>query len=56
MITVKLLRPARINHEAGDIVEVSPAQFGHLISTGSAELVGVETPEEKKPARKTAKK
>lgn len=35
---VRLLRDARINHKAGDIVEVSPAQFNFLVSTNSAEL------------------
>ena len=56
---LELLKPARINHEAGDIVEVSPAQSSFLISVGAARPVGVfrETPEEKKVAtRKTAKK
>ena len=40
---VKLLRAARIRHEAGEIVEVSPAEAGFLISTESA--VPAETPE-----------
>jgi len=50
---VKLLRAARIRHEAGEIVEVSPAEAGFLLSTGSAERVTEapalmrETPEEK---------
>ena len=33
---VKLIRAARIRHEAGEIVEVSPAERGFLLSTGSA--------------------
>ena len=33
---VKLIRAARIRHEAGEIVEVSPAEAGFLMSTGSA--------------------
>ena len=33
---VKLLRDARINHKAGEIVEVSPAECFFLTSTGSA--------------------
>ena len=33
---VKLLRAARIRHEAGETVDVSPAEAGFLISTGSA--------------------
>ena len=36
---VKLLRDSRINHQAGEIVEVSPAAAGFLISVGSAEPV-----------------
>ena len=48
---VKLIRAARIRHEAGEIVEVSPAEAGFLLSTGSAEEyfepVKRETPEEK---------
>jgi hypothetical protein len=59
-----LLKPARINHAAGDIVEVSPAQASFLISVGSAQpveirrettMVTAETPEKKAP-RKTTKK
>lgn len=38
---VKLLRDARINHKAGEIVEVSPEEKGFLVSVGSA--VEVET-------------
>ena len=49
---VKLLRAARIRHEAGEIVEVSPAEAGFLLSTGSAVTVAEaaekrETPEAK---------
>ena len=36
---IKLLRDSRINHLAGEIVEVSPEQGGFLLSVGSAELV-----------------
>ena len=56
---VKLLRDARIRHKAGEIVEVSPAEFQFLTSTGSAVEVAVspakiETPE--KPIVKTEAK
>ena len=49
---LRLKRAARIRHEAGEIVEVSPAEAGFLLSTGSAERVEEtnakrETPEEK---------
>lgn len=36
---VKLTRDARILHKAGEIVEVSPAAAGFLISTASAVAV-----------------
>ena len=36
---VLLKRAARITHNAGDIVEVSPDVAQFLLSTGSAELV-----------------
>ena len=58
---VKLLREARIRHEAGEIVEVSPAEAGFLMSTGSAVRVSEyaparETPEDaaEKETRKEA--
>lgn len=49
-----LKRAARIRHEAGEIVEVSPAEAGFLLSTGSAVYPTVkaekpETPEAEKP-------
>ena len=50
-----LRRAARIRHEAGEIVEVSPAEAGFLLSTGSAEPViereARETPEGKMEPR-----
>ena len=42
---VKLLRDARINHKAGEIVDVSPAEFHFLVSVGSAVEVAVNLPE-----------
>ena len=67
---VKLLREARIRHEAGEIVEVSPAEAGFLLSTGSAveitaapkkretpeDLLKAETPEAEVQPKKTAAK
>lgn len=46
----RLLRDARIFHKAGEIVEVSPAQFECLRSIGVAEKVTEEKP------KKTTKK
>ena len=57
---VKLIRAARIRHEAGDIVEVSPAEAGFLLSTGSAveiyEPTVRETPEGKTEPKVLRKK
>ena len=64
---VKLLRAARIRHEAGEIVEVSPAEAGFLFSTGSAvevkekretpeDAAVIETPETAKPKTTRKKK
>lgn len=36
---VVLLRDARIKHKAGEIVEVSPAEFDFLVSTQTAKPV-----------------
>lgn len=41
---VKLLRDSRILHKAGEIVEVSPAEFNFLTSVGSAVEVAVKAP------------
>ena len=53
---LKLTRAARIRHEAGEIVEVSPAEAGFLMSTGSAVRMIEEapkTPEEEAEAPET---
>ena len=45
-----LKKAARINHEAGEIVEVSPAQANFLLSVNAAEIIRSErreTPEKK---------
>ena len=66
---VRLLRDARIKHSKGEIIEVSPEEYVFLTSVGSAEPLdevkvetpeaavaeAVETPEKKKPTRKTKK-
>lgn len=44
---VRLLRDAKIQHKAGEIVEVSPAEANFLLSVKSAEKVA------EKPKRKT---
>ena len=54
---VKLLRDARINHKAGEIVEVSPTECAFLTSVGSAVEVAVKVPSvEPKVEKKTEKK
>ncbi len=50
---IKLLRDARIRHHAGEIVEVSPAEAGFLISTASAELMKAPERETEAPERET---
>lgn len=57
---VRLLRDARIKHAAGEIVEVSSAEFNFLVSIKSAEPVvetavvesAAEVPEKPKRTRK----
>ena len=52
---VKLIRAARIRHEAGEIVEVSPAEAGFLLSTGSA-VPYTEPVKEEKPEKQEDEK
>lgn len=54
---VKLLRAARIRHEAGETVKVSPAEAAFLLSIGSATPVEEkkETKAEEEP-KKSKKK
>lgn len=57
---VLLLRDTRIQHRAGEVVEITdPAVLANLFSSRSAEALGAEAPEtpekpEKTTARKTA--
>lgn len=55
---IRLLRPARITMNAGEIVEVSPDQARFLLSVGSAEIVRPEMKEtpEKATTKTTRKK
>lgn len=53
---VKLLRPARIRHEAGETVEVSPAEAGFLLSIKSATKVEEEKEVKAEPEKKKSKK
>lgn len=54
---IRLLKAARINCNAGEIVEVSSAQAGFLLSVGAAEVVKEEQQETvKQPSTKTVKK
>lgn len=55
---VLLTKAARINHNAGEIVEVSPAQANFLLSVSAAgpiENAQRETPEKKTARRKADK-
>ena len=52
---VVLLRDSRIRHKAGETVEVSPAEFSFLVSTGSARPLGTAA-EAEEPKKKTTRK
>lgn len=52
---IRLLRDARINHKAGEIVEVSPAECHFLVSVGSAVEVAVNPPIAEVPEKTTVK-
>lgn len=51
---VELIHNARIRHFAGEVVEVSSAEYNFLISVGAAKPVAAKV--EPKPAKKSAKK
>lgn len=52
-IKIRLTRPARIRHEAGEIVEVSPDEANFLLSTESAvRLPAAAEVADKKPTTK----
>lgn len=53
---VKLLRETRIKHAAGEIVEVSPAEYSLLVSGYYAVPVDEEIPETPEENRKPVKK
>lgn len=57
---VRLLRDSRIHVKAGEIIDVSPADYNYLVSTHSAMPVAPvsaakETPEADAPAKTTRK-
>ena len=52
---LRLIRAARIRHEAGEIVEVSPERFAHLLSIGFAEAVTEARERAEAPAKQAAK-
>ena len=52
---LRLLRDSRINHRAGEIVEVSPAQADFLLSVGSAVKVETATKAVEEVAEKAVK-
>lgn len=54
---VRLLKAARINHQPGEIVEVSPEQYNFLFSVGAAEAVrAAEAKETATPKTRTVRK
>ena len=52
---ILLLKDARVKHQAGDIVEVSPADANFLVTLGLGEILSVRT-EPEAPKRVTRKK
>ena len=54
-MTLLLTKAARINHNAGEVVETSPAQAEFLISVGAAVLLTTEVKETAAPKRETRK-
>lgn len=56
MIKVMLLRAARIRHEAGEIVTVSPDVAQFLTAVGSAEVIPEVEKEAEKPQKRRTKK
>ena len=51
-----LKQAARIRHNAGEIVEVSPAEANFLLSVGAAVIVTDAKQEQEKKTAKTTKK
>lgn len=51
---VLLTKAARINHNAGEIVEVSPVQANFLLSVSAA--VPIENAQRETPEKKTARR
>ena len=56
MIKVRLIKDARINHKAGEIVMVSPEQYNFLVSVGAAVYEAEKPVEVEKPKKGTRKK
>lgn len=50
-----LTKAARINHKAGEIVEVSPAQAQFLLSINAAEIIREQKKETVAPKKATRK-
>lgn len=48
---VQLIRDMRVRHKAGEIVEVSPAEYQFLLSTNSALPITDEKPKKAKPKK-----
>lgn len=48
----RLIKDARIKHKAGEIVEVSPAEYNFLTSVGVAVPVKAEAPAKKGTRKK----
>lgn len=53
---VKLLRPAKILHHPGEVVEISQDEARFLLGIGSAEIVQAAKPEAPETVTKTTRK
>lgn len=56
MMKVMLLRSARIQHNAGEIVTVSPEVAQFLVAVGSADVIHEVEEEAEKPQKRRTKK
>lgn len=53
---VRLIRPARILHHPGEVVEISQDEARFLLGIGSAEIVQAAKPEAPETVTKTTRK
>lgn len=52
MVKVLLIRPAKIKHNAGEVVDISPAEAHFLLSVNSAIKIEQEAPKKRGKPKK----